>query len=246
MANNTRQASIADLEARTTVLESETKEIHTDLKNLDAKVDHIAADLAKGIQAVQASVDRLAAQQNVPMVPRALDRGKGIMGEETSEPLEETRVMPPLPHVSHPTYEGAILNTCPRGYDELIQERRRRAPYIDPYLGERLEVESEHRCNYPQMAWGAAREVPIQPRPIWEFDTRHRRLELPVFQGEDVRGWLHRAERYFLVNDLTNLEKLDAAILCMEGKALHWTQWKEERQPFYGWDEFKIGLLKRF
>ncbi|CAM8926422.1 unnamed protein product [Rhodiola kirilowii] len=49
MANNTRQASIADLEARTTVLESETKEIRTDLKNLDAKVDRIAADLAKGI-----------------------------------------------------------------------------------------------------------------------------------------------------------------------------------------------------
>ncbi|CAM8982861.1 unnamed protein product [Rhodiola kirilowii] len=80
MAKNTRQASIEDLDARTTILESETKEIRTDLKNLDAKVGRIAADLTKEIQAVQAAVDPLAAQRNDPMAPRALDRGKGIMG----------------------------------------------------------------------------------------------------------------------------------------------------------------------
>ena len=37
-----------------------------------------------------------------------------------------------------------------------------------------------------------------------------------------------------------------AAALCLEGKALAWFQWREQRQPMRLWGEFKDRLLERF
>ena len=37
-----------------------------------------------------------------------------------------------------------------------------------------------------------------------------------------------------------------AAALCLEGKALAWFQWREQRQPMRSWGEFKDWLLERF
>lgn len=54
---------------------------------------------------------------------------------------------------------------------------------------------------------------------------RLRKLEVPISEGEEeenVDGWLHRIERYFVVNRLTERDKLDAAVLCLEGEALDW------------------------
>lgn len=51
---------------------------------------------------------------------------------------------------------------------------------------------------------------------------KHRKLEMPVFEGEDPLGWIFRVERYFLVNGVPEVEKLDAAMVSLEGKALSW------------------------
>lgn len=44
-----------------------------------------------------------------------------------------------------------------------------------------------------------------------------RKLEIPLFSGDDPLGWIFRAERYFKVNKVTEGEKRDAAVLCFEG-----------------------------
>lgn len=59
---------------------------------------------------------------------------------------------------------------------------------------------------------------------------RYRRLEMPVFDGEDPMGWVFRMERYS-VNGISEAEKLDAAIVGLEGKALNWFQWAKTRAP---------------
>ncbi|PON99346.1 hypothetical protein TorRG33x02_048890, partial [Trema orientale] len=43
------------------------------------------------------------------------------------------------------------------------------------------------------------------------LDRRPRRLEMPLFNGENPLGWVFRAERYFAVNAMTDAEKLEAA-----------------------------------
>lgn len=54
---------------------------------------------------------------------------------------------------------------------------------------------------------------------------RLRELEVSIFkgaEGEDPHGWLHRLERYFVVNWLTDKDELDVIVLCLEGEALKW------------------------
>jgi hypothetical protein len=71
-------------------------------------------------------------------------------------------------------------------------------------------------------------------------------LEIPIFKGDDAYGWLVRIERYFRLNGVRVHEKLDAAVIALEEKALNWFQWWEEQTPSQAWDQFKIALIRRF
>ena len=52
-----------------------------------------------------------------------------------------------------------------------------------------------------------------------------RKLEIPIFAGEDLFGWTHRLERYFLLKDVIEDEKMQATVMALEGKDLSWYQW---------------------
>lgn len=41
-----------------------------------------------------------------------------------------------------------------------------------------------------------------------------------IFEGEDAYGWVYRVECYFTINGLSEMEKLMAAVLRLEGKPL--------------------------
>ena len=49
---------------------------------------------------------------------------------------------------------------------------------------------------------------------------KFKKLEMPVFNGEDPDGWIYRAEHYFQMHLLNEQEKLKIAIVSMEGKGL--------------------------
>ncbi|XP_031279870.1 uncharacterized protein LOC116138295 [Pistacia vera] len=72
------------------------------------------------------------------------------------------------------------------------------------------------------------------------------KLELPIFNGEDPYGWFFRADRYFTINRYQETKVVEAAAVCMEGRALSWYQWVESRAPFQSWDAFKTTLIDRF
>ena len=83
-------------------------------------------------------------------------------------------------------------------------------------------------------------------RGVFGPDSRIRKLKMPIFKGEGAPGWIYQVERYFAINGLTEDEKLKAAALCLEGKALAWYQWCEQRDPMRTWDDFKVQVLNRF
>lgn len=63
------------------------------------------------------------------------------------------------------------------------------------------------------------------------FNMRLRKLEVPIFKRDEDKnldGWLHRVERYFVVNRLSEKDKLDVVVLCLEGEALDWYQWEDD------------------
>lgn len=45
-----------------------------------------------------------------------------------------------------------------------------------------------------------------------------------VFTEKGPDKWIFRAERYFIVNQLSEIEKLETATLCFEEGALAWYQ----------------------
>lgn len=49
---------------------------------------------------------------------------------------------------------------------------------------------------------------------------RFRKLDLPVFEGENPDGLILRAERYFKFYRLNDEEQLEAAVVSLDGDAL--------------------------
>lgn len=75
---------------------------------------------------------------------------------------------------------------------------------------------------------------------------RFRKLDMPLFDGSNPDGWIIRAERYFTFYRLGESEKLEAAVVAIEGDALLWYQWEHRRRPINQWEEMKMMLLRQF
>ena len=52
----------------------------------------------------------------------------------------------------------------------------------------------------------------------WEKERHPRKLEISVFDGEGANSWIFQAERYFSINCLTEMEKLEATRVCFGSK----------------------------
>jgi len=53
---------------------------------------------------------------------------------------------------------------------------------------------------------------------------RWRKLEIPIFEGEDVYGWTTRVERYFNLKGMSCEKKLQA-VMAIERNKVTWYQW---------------------
>ncbi|KAJ1376650.1 Retrotransposon gag domain [Sesbania bispinosa] len=73
-----------------------------------------------------------------------------------------------------------------------------------------------------------------------------KKLEIPVFSGDEAYGWIIRIERFLRVNDKRDEEKMEAVLVALEDRALHWYQWWEEQTPSPTWDQFKAVVIRRF
>ena len=45
---------------------------------------------------------------------------------------------------------------------------------------------------------------------------------MPIFNGENLDDWIFRVERYFSINRLTEVEKIVAVGVSVNGDALSW------------------------
>ncbi|KAF7810390.1 Retrotransposable element Tf2 [Senna tora] len=106
--------------------------------------------------------------------------------------------------------EMATMKVDITGIKELMQVMTATLARIEGKKGPEPELEGSQSVEYEN---GGDREY-----------GKYRRLELPIFNGEDPIGWLFRVERYFIVNAVPGEEKLDDVAVCMEGKALNWLQ----------------------
>ncbi|KAL5552031.1 hypothetical protein UlMin_002207 [Ulmus minor] len=79
-----------------------------------------------------------------------------------------------------------------------------------------------------------------------DLSDHRRKLELPLFEGENPHGWIFWAERYFAYRGVEETEKITVATICLEGRALSWYLWANAKTPFQSWPGFRAALLARF
>ena len=77
-------------------------------------------------------------------------------------------------------------------------------------------------------------------------EDKWRKLEIPLFAGEDAYGWVSRLERYFQIKKVSEAERLEAIPVAVEGKALTWYQWWENSLTNPTWEGFKLAVIRRF
>lgn len=75
---------------------------------------------------------------------------------------------------------------------------------------------------------------------------RYRKLDIPVFDGNDPDGWILRVERYIVFYRLSEEEILEAVVVALEGDALRWCQWEQKRRPIQFWADLKEFILRQF
>lgn len=75
---------------------------------------------------------------------------------------------------------------------------------------------------------------------------RYRKLDMPIFDGTDPDGWILRVERYFEFYGLIESEMLESVAVALEGDALRWYQWEQNRHPIRLWSDLKKFMLRQF
>ncbi|KAA0045135.1 transposon Tf2-1 polyprotein isoform X1 [Cucumis melo var. makuwa] len=76
--------------------------------------------------------------------------------------------------------------------------------------------------------------------------SKFKKVKMPIFNGKSPDSWLFRADRYFKIHNLTELEKMSVAIISFDGLTLDWYRSQDERQSFKSWDDLKQKMLTRF
>lgn len=86
----------------------------------------------------------------------------------------------------------------------------------------------------------------LQGDSLDEFCQFVKKVELPMFNGEDPTGWIARAEVYFQVQETSSEVKVNLAQLCMEGPMLHFLKSLLDENEDMTWEQFKLELLERY
>ncbi|CAI9296320.1 unnamed protein product [Lactuca saligna] len=75
---------------------------------------------------------------------------------------------------------------------------------------------------------------------------RIKKLEIPLFNGNNSNGWALEAERRFVDYQLSEEEKLEVAVVALEGYAALWYDEEHYRRPIRDWEELKFLIIRQF
>ena len=60
-----------------------------------------------------------------------------------------------------------------------------------------------------------------------------------MFKGLNQKGWIFRIEPFFPAHHMTEKEKMVATTISLDGEALAWFQWEDNRRLIHSWMELK-------
>jgi len=68
-----------------------------------------------------------------------------------------------------------------------------------------------------------------------EFRQSVKKVELPMFNGEDRAGWISRVEVYFQVQETSDQVRVNLAKLCMEEGTIHFFNYLMNEEEDLSW-----------
>ncbi|KAF9619585.1 hypothetical protein IFM89_007412 [Coptis chinensis] len=72
------------------------------------------------------------------------------------------------------------------------------------------------------------------------------KTDFPKFEGDNVRSWVNKANRYFQINPIDEGQKVLFASLHLEGRAEIWFQSEFDSIEWVQWFEFTKALSDRY
>lgn len=79
-----------------------------------------------------------------------------------------------------------------------------------------------------------------------EITWKTRKIEIPLFDGENAESWVLRVEQYFELCEFLEEGKLLTVRMCFDGEALLWYRWEHDWNPFVSWEKMKYRVLEKF
>ncbi|XP_010472228.1 PREDICTED: uncharacterized protein LOC104751876 [Camelina sativa] len=73
-----------------------------------------------------------------------------------------------------------------------------------------------------------------------------RNVEMAIFEGVGIYGWIAWVERFFRMGGYNEAEKLAFVSVSLQGEARSWFNWEAKRRQFENWAQFKAALMLRF
>ncbi|XP_026453896.1 uncharacterized protein LOC113355284 [Papaver somniferum] len=76
--------------------------------------------------------------------------------------------------------------------------------------------------------------------------SKHPKIYFPRFYGTNPRGWIRKCERYFQLNSVGDVHKVDLASIHFDGKADSWFLDYQEGKILIDWLQFSSDICCRF
>lgn len=102
------------------------------------------------------------------------------------------------------------------------------------------------KLSSPFAAGSSSNTFPPPGDPSVFPPPRLLKLEIPLFSGDNVQGWVFQMERFFTYHRTPPDQKMTIAAFYMTGIALQWFQWMHSTSQLSSWEVFTHQLDLRF
>lgn len=86
----------------------------------------------------------------------------------------------------------------------------------------------------------------LQGESLEVFRQSVKKVELPMFNGDDPVAWITWAKIYFKVQETSPKSRVNLAQLNMEGPTIHFFNSLLESEEELTWEQLKVELLERY
>lgn len=154
--------------------------------------------------------------------------------------------MPPKKMEAKVTALEEKIATLEVSLHEMQNQNKENQEKIISLLNSSKEKNVGESSHYNESVGNKKKNSELHDEALDEFRLSVKKVELPMFNGDDPAGWIARAEVYFNVQNTTPEIKVNLAQLCMDGPTIHFFKGLLEENETLTWEDLKDALLERY